>query len=924
MIATLFFLAAVNFTAPLQAQESSILQGSVVDERGGLVVGAQVSLADGRTHKYGTTTDKEGRYQFLVVSPGLYTLIVSAGGFAEFTQKVELASSRPITLDVTLRINLREKVEVEAARDNLTAVTIDREKVDALPQDPRLLRRRILQLARAAGAAAPSVYVDGFRETGRLPHKESIQSIRVSTDAFAAEFGEPGQERVEITTKPATDNLHGELNFDFNNERLNARDAFALVRAPVQLRDYSAAFSGPIKSNRWGYFLDLSRTEEKGNAVVNATILNSSTLLPQSFITTVITPSRETDLSFRTNYLFGTKHQLDLRYSRSNSTEQNQGLEDAFDLPERAVESGSRDDLIRLSLTSIFSEHSVNQAWLELGRSHSTATALNTQPTVSVLDSFTAGGNQDELFSNTLSQNLQFADDVTYARNRHTFKAGLLAVAGRFQDTDRSNFGGTFIFGTDFERNERGLPVPGQILITPLESYRRTLLRLPGYRPLQFTINSGDPFIGLTQWQGSLFAQDDWRISERLNFSYGLRTESQTHLRKPLSVAPRAALAARPFRNKNSILRLGAGLFYSRIDPGITIETERFDGVREQELVVQRPAFFLSIPTVINRATSLAALRTKSRDLTAPYSFLSTISFQQKLPARLSVTMRYTWERGLHLLRTRNVNAALPGSTDRPLPTLGPLLQYESSGRSKRHEFVVTLQGDLSAKVSFYGSYRLGFARNDTESPATTPANSYDLTSEFGRAESDQRHQFDFDADFLLPWHIRLSPDIYVASSAPFNITTGSDDNGDTLFTDRPAFAKAGDAGAIVTRFGIFNPHPQPADAIIPRNFGRGPGEVSVNLSLSRTFSFGGVSKEAATEAPVMSKERTDSRAFWPRLKGGITDRNYRLTFRIEASNLLNHTNFGAFNGVISSPLFGRPNSADDPRRINLGVRFSF
>src|SRR5207302_1258605 len=204
----------------------------------------------------------------------------------------------------------------------------------------------------------------------------------------------------------------------------------------------------------------------------------------------------------------------------------------------------------------------------------------------------------------------------------------------------------------------------------------------------------------------------------------------------------------------------------SRIDPGITIETERFDGVREQELVVQRPAFFLSIPTVINRATSLAALRTKSRDLTAPYSLLSTISFQQKLPARLSVTMRYTWERGLHLLRTRNVNAALPGSTDRPLPTLGPLLQYESSGRSKRHQFV-------------------------------------------------------FDADFLLPWHIRLSPDIYVASSAPFNITTGSDDNGDTLFTDRPAFAKAGDAGAIVTRFGIFNPHPQPADAIIPRNFGR-------------------------------------------------------------------------------------------------------
>src|SRR5260370_6826868 len=165
---------------------------------------------------------------------------------------------------------------------------------------------------------------------------------------------------------------------------------------------------------------------------------------------------------------------------------------------------------------------------------------------------------------------------------------------------------------------------------------------------------------------------------------------------------------------------------------------------------------------------------------------------------------------------------------------------------------------------------------------------------------------------------------MWVASRGPLNSSTGSDDNGDTLVTDRLAFAKSGDAGALVTRFGSFNPHAGPGDAIIPRNFGRGPGEVNVNLSLSRTFSFGEVRKGVAGESPVVSKDRNDGRAFWPRLKSGITDRNYRLTFSIEASNLLNHTNFGAFNGVITSPLFGRPNIADDPRRINLGVRFSF
>jgi len=68
VIATLFFLAAVNFTAPV-TQESSVLQGSVVDERGGLVVGAQVSLDDGRAHKYVTTSDKEGHYHFVPSLP---------------------------------------------------------------------------------------------------------------------------------------------------------------------------------------------------------------------------------------------------------------------------------------------------------------------------------------------------------------------------------------------------------------------------------------------------------------------------------------------------------------------------------------------------------------------------------------------------------------------------------------------------------------------------------------------------------------------------------------------------------------------------------------------------------------------------------------------------------------------------------------
>src|SRR5260370_626256 len=378
-----FFLFIVNLAGAADAQETNTLQGSVVDERGALVVGAQLSLNDGRGHRYHTQTNKEGRYQFVAAPPGSYTLVVSAAGFAEFTRTVELALSDATALDVILKASLRERSEVRAARDSLTAITIAGQKVTALPQDPRQLTRHLRRLARATGMAEDlAIYVDGFREESRLPPKEDLESGRIRCDPFGAGFSEPGEARVEITTKPATDTFHGAVNLTFNHEALNARDQFALRRAPVRLRDHSAVFSGPIRRKRWGYFLDLSRKEADENAVVNATILSTGTLLPQPFITTVVTPLRDTDLSFRTNSMLGRKHQLDFKYSHSNSAEQNQGLEDGFDLPERAATTNSRDDALRLALISVVSERWLNEARLELSRSRTTDVALNSGPAV--------------------------------------------------------------------------------------------------------------------------------------------------------------------------------------------------------------------------------------------------------------------------------------------------------------------------------------------------------------------------------------------------------------------------------------------------------------------------------------------------------------------------------------------------------------
>ncbi len=913
------YLAAciITLASFADGQNSVRLQGRVLDEQGAVIVGAAVTLEDDKGVKLTAVTDGQGQYVFSALPPGTFTLTVNAPGFSEASQTIGLTNSD--TIDTTLKVTVTERIDVQIRSDNLTAVTLTGARLDALPSDSRQLRLRLQRLAGASGALDNLVvYVDGFREEGALPPKEAISAILINAEPFGAEFAEPGKARVEILTKPAASRLRGELNFYFSDESLNARNAFALQKAPFQSRHFSGVLSAPIERERWGFTAEFSRNDLDDNAIINAMILNPDTLQPMRFNTTVLTPVKGANFSFRTSRLFGNKHTFDARYLFSGESAAGQGLESGFDLPERSYNRAGRGDTLRFSLVSTLSEKSLNEARLSLSRNSSLINADNTNYAVIVLDSFNAGGNQDLLFLDETTRNLRAENNFTQIFKNHILKAGVSIGAVKIENTNRANFGGSFIFGVDFERGSTGFPQG--YYVSPLESFQGTAERRAGYRPMQFVINRGDPFAALTQWETGVFAQDNWQISKRATLSFGLRSEFQTNLDGKINLAPRAAVAARPFKKIEGVLRVGAGLFYTRVAPHVSIDALRFDGVRQEELVVMRPPFFPDVPPVLNNAIAQTTLRLKSPDLQSPYLFISTVSYEQPLLKNLNFVFSYNFERGVHLLRVRNINAPLPNTNnERPNPDLGPVLQYESGGTSRRQEFVAAFYGDLSDKFSFYGSYRLAFAKSDTDGTKPAPADSYNLANEYGYSKFDRRHQFYFETYTKLPLGIYFSPNVFIASGAPFNIITGRDNNGDTLFTDRPAFTNLGDAGAITTRFGTFNPNPQPGDLIIPRNFGRGSAQISVNLNVSRTFFFG---EENGGQNTSANRENCRAGVF-QKFSCGF-NRRYGLTFSAEVYNLLNHTNFSEFNNVVTSPQFGRPNRSAEARRIQLGASLSF
>jgi hypothetical protein len=385
--------------------------------------------------------------------------------------------------------------------------------------------------------------------------------------------------------------------------------------------------------------------------------------------------------------------------------------------------------------------------------------------------------------------------------------------------------------------------------------------------------------------------------------------------------------------------------------------------------VVQQPNFFPNIPANLQsgNTTRLPTIRQKEPGINDPYTMIGSLSYERQLPLKLFGSVGYTWNRGVHLLRSRNINAPL-GFSDKGLPIVpfpgeGPILEYESNGLSIRHQMNINVRTGFSQKFTMFTGYTLATTHNNTDGANTNPANPYDLSTEWGRAGGDIRHNLFFGGQYTAPWGLRLTPFITARSGAPFNIITGRDNNFDNQITDRPAFATAGDAGAVVTRFGVFNPTPLSGEQIIPRNFGQGPGLVSVNLGISKTFGFGPAPNSFRSAAPATTNtgqangqtnnaqtnaqgnqgnQRGNRNANQNRgganqnrgggaaggfgggaaqmimrggggggpmmMGGGDPRHKYNLTFSVNASDIFNHVNFAGYNGVLTSSLFGLPN----------------
>src|SRR3989475_2980946 len=406
---SLIFLLSIFPTGRNLAAQSPTggLNGVITDPSGGVIAKAAIRLTNASGASLDTTTNRDGFYEFKGLLPGTYSLKAVSKGFAVFSQEdVQILAGQTKQLSIGLLIQMEEeKVEVSdssakvdiAPSNNAGMVVMQGKDLEALSDDPDELQSELQTLAGpSAGPNGGQIYIDGFTG-GTLPPKASIREIRINQNPFSAEYDRLGYGRIEVFTKPGTDQFHGQVSLLGNTAGFNSRNPFESIPAGTQSPGYhstqfSANVGGPLLSKKASFFFNIEQRNINELSVVSAQIVGPATFTIVPVSESVPHPRPRTNLSPRLDYQVSGNNTLTARYQYERENETNNGI-GQFSLPSMGFNQQNREHQLQISDTQIINAKIINETRFQFVRETSDRTPQNTAPTGSAQGAFADGGN---------------------------------------------------------------------------------------------------------------------------------------------------------------------------------------------------------------------------------------------------------------------------------------------------------------------------------------------------------------------------------------------------------------------------------------------------------------------------------------------------------------------------------------------------
>ena len=881
-------LALPAAPAAAQAAREGRLTVTVVDQTGAVIPKATVTVVGvdettkKRTYEPATTSEK-GVATVTGLPPGRYSIQGQFEGFElGLLRDVRVRTGDNKHVVVLPVKGFAEEVTVgrdpqERASDRASAfgTALTREQVESLSDDPEEMRRQLQDLA-GPGAA---IRVDSF-EGQALPPKSQIKAVHITRDMFAAENHMAGGLFIDIITQPGIGPLRGGANFRFYDSALEGRNPLIPRKGPAQSRTVMLNLGGSLIRNKSSFSISVMGDDSFSTPNLYAATLSGR----RAETLNVRTGNENLNFAGLFDYAITKDQTIRLSFNRFGSTMRNQGV-GAYDLIERAYTVENSGFSMRLQEAGPLGRRFFINTRFSLNWNDSTTRSASDAPTVIVLDSFTGGGAQRK--GGTHRRTFSLASDLDYVRGIHSVRTGIQIDGGRYRTDEWANYLGTYTFAS-LEAYEAGLP--------------RT-----------FTRRIGDPNIAYWNVMAGFYVQDDIRISKTFTISPGVRVEAQTHLPDRQNIGPRFGITYSPFKSGKTTLRGSWGIFYDWLNAGTYEQTLRVDGFRQQELNILDPAYpdpgSLGIVPPTNRYLL-------GDDLQMARNMRVSAGVDQQLSKILRVGMTYSDVRGKGVLVGQNLNAPVNGV--RPDPAMANVIETVSLGESRSRTLTTMVNFNLAGAgptgpimaismgpnntgkrfswrrgLMVMTSYTTGQSENNTQGAFSVPA-SGSLATEWGPSGFDVRHRVYVSLFSTALKNMNASISFSGSSGTPYTITTGRDNNGDSLFNDRPEGVGRGTERAAWT----WNSYGNFAYTI---GIGKRKTPLPPGITISSTGGGLSVGTAAPQEAP-----------------------RYRIMLMLNVQNLTNHANYIGYSGVMGGKFFKQPTAVEGVRQIRLSVGFNF
>src|SRR4030081_409111 len=791
--AALVVLALVFSCSAQTSRVAGAIQGTVVDQTGGAVAAATVTLRNRGTNQARTmVTNAEGFFRAGELPVGQYELRVESSGFSPFVNNAIVVSVGTVVqvavrlapAKVQQQITVSEQPSPIDPTQTTEATTIDHDRIEESPVvsrnyldfvllAPQLTRSNLQGATGGKSSLADSgftfaglrsrsnsLYIDGVENNDEFTGSartelspETVQEFQVVNNGLSAESGGGASGPINVVTKSGVNTLHGDAFLFVQNGALNARDHLTNETSAPDLSRFRAGVSvgGPVIRGRTFYYLAGEQEGAHGD---------DSSLIPPSvagaingilgsgafprIATRAINPAQfhvaraETEVSGRLDHQIASKHSLLLKYALTNNREAG----DAFNTgglvdPSGRGSSFIEDQGVTGSLISVLSNNALNSVRFQVSTRRAVLkTTDQIGPEISIAGLVEFGRSYDGN-DKRRENHYELADVASTAKSRHLMSFGADLDWIRENVSAHDGFGALYVF-----------PNLNAFLNGQPDQYRQAF---------------GNPSTNFATPKYSGFIQDHWTLTRRLTMDAGIRYDFE-HLPSQFKhdtddFAPRIGLAYSP--SPDWALRAGFGVFFDRYLLAAVNSTLEKNGLQAFEQVADGQAATQIFESELggSAGSPISSIRpsifTADPDLQTSRSEIASAGVERLVTNNLTASATFLFARGVRLSRTRNVNLLPPvvltldnaASLGIPNPfpqQLGRLVfppsrlssqfdniyQWENHASSVYHGLSLSLNRRLSNEMSFSGSYTISKAIDDASDFNEQPDNPYSLHAE--------------------------------------------------------------------------------------------------------------------------------------------------------------------------------------------------